>query len=90
MHLDPHPIPLIKIKNNAKLDKYCRGLISENSDLYELKMALYDNSEPEGFLLLIWNLNMNLEASRILKAGANNQYLYTLVRGEASVLHVVC
>ena len=46
-------------------------------------MALYDNGDPEEFLLFIQNFNMALKASKTLKAGVNIQYLPTLVRGEA-------
>ena len=52
-------------------------------DLYELKMVLFGNCEPEGFLLFIHNFNITIEASGTLKYGANIQYLHTLVRGEA-------
>ena len=46
-------------------------------------MALFDNGEPEEFLLFISNLNMTPEASVMLHAGAKIQYLFTLVSGEA-------
>ena len=45
-------------------------------------MDLFGNDRPEKFLLFIWNLNMNLEASETLKAGAKIQYFFTLVRGQ--------
>ena len=57
--------------------------MSEKSDLYEIKMALFDNGEPEELLLFICNFCMTLEASGTLKAGAKIQYLCTLVHGEA-------
>ena len=37
--------------------------MSEKLDLYEFKMALFDNSEPDEFFLFIWNLNMTLKES---------------------------
>ena len=43
LHMDPPPIPLIKIKHDDKLEKdfvkikLHRDLTSENSDLYEFK-----------------------------------------------------
>ena len=43
LHVNPAPIPLIKNKNNEKLDKYCvkikfyRDPTLQKSDLYELK-----------------------------------------------------
>ena len=85
----PPPIPLIKSKNDEKLDKdffqikFCSDPTSEKLDLYELKMALFDNDEPGDLLLFIRNFNMTLKVSGMLKAGADIQYLQTLVRGEA-------
>ena len=46
-------------------------------------MVLFDNSDPEEFLLFIQNLNMDLKASGTLNSGANIQYLCTLVHVEA-------
>ena len=46
-------------------------------------MSLFDNGYPEGFLLFIMNFNMICEASGTLLAGANIQYLCTIVCGEA-------
>ena len=51
VHVDPPNILLTKIKNYTILEKYCvniklcRDTTSWKSDLYELKMALFDNSE---------------------------------------------
>ena len=59
-----------------------RDPTSENSDLYEFKMPLFDNGKPEGFLFFIWEFNMTLEASVMLKSGTKIQYLCTLVHGE--------
>ena len=53
VHVEPPPIPLIKIKHDDKSDKdlvklkFCRDLTSEKSDLYEFKMALFENGGPE-------------------------------------------
>ena len=53
VQVDLPPIPLIKMNNNYKLDKYfvkiklCRDPRSENSDLYEVKMALFDHGKPD-------------------------------------------
>ena len=79
VHVEPPLIPLIKGKNNEKLDKYfikitlCGGSTYKSLDLYEFKMALFDNRDPEEFLLFIRNFNMTLEASVTLKYGANIQ-----------------
>ena len=70
-----------------KLDKYFvkiklfRDTKSEKSNLYELKMDLFDNGNPDEFLLFIHNFNTTLEEPGTLKAGANIQYLHTLLRG---------
>ena len=58
LHVEPPLISLIKIKWDDKLDKYFvkikfhRYPISERLDLYELKMALFGNSELEDFCCL--------------------------------------
>ena len=55
VHVEPPPIPLNKIKNDDIKDKYCvkielrRDPTSQKLDLYELRMALFDNSESEEF-----------------------------------------
>ena len=46
-------------------------------------MSLFDNGDPEEFLLFVRNFNMTLAASGALEAGAKIQYLRTLVRREA-------
>ena len=52
-HVDPPPTPLIKIKNNDKLEKNFvklklrRDLTSAKSNLYELKMSLFNNVYTE-------------------------------------------
>ena len=85
MHVEPLPITLIKSKNNTKSDKYCvqiklhREPTSQKLDLYEFELELFDNVEPEEFLLSIRNFYMNLKASGTLASGAKNQYLCTLV-----------
>ena len=89
MRVKPTPIPLTKINIDAKSDKNCvdiklrRGLKEEMSDLYGFKMALFYNSELEDFLLFVRKFQMTLEAFRTLTAGAKNQSICMLVRGEA-------
>ena len=46
-------------------------------------MDLFDNSDPEEFLLFVCNFNKNLEASRALLPAAKAQYHRTLLRFEA-------
>ena len=72
MHVDSSLITIIKSENYEKLDKYyieiklVRYPTSENLDPYKFKIALFDNSDPEEFLLLFCNFNMNPEASGTL------------------------
>ena len=79
VHVDPPPTTLIKSKNDNKSYKdfvkikLRRDPTSENLDLYQLKMALFANGDPEEFLLFIRNFNMTPEASGTLKDGANIQ-----------------
>ena len=76
MHVDPPPMPLIKSKNDEKPDKYFVNIklrrypTPEKSDLYELKMSLFDKGDTEEFLLFIRNFQMTLEASGKLTTGA--------------------
>ena len=44
-------------------------------------MALFDNSEPEEFLLFIRNFNTTLDTSGMFVSSSDIQYLCTLVRG---------
>ena len=75
-HVDPPPIPLVKENHNGNSDKYFvklkmrRDSTLPTSDLYEFKISLLDNGEPEEFLLFFRNFNMTLAASRTLEAGA--------------------
>ena len=49
-------------------------------------MSLFDNGDPEEFLLFVRNFNITLSASGALEVGTKGQYLCTLVHGEA-LLH---
>ena len=52
IHMEPPPILIIKSKNDAKSDKdsvkikLLRDLTSNVLDIYEFKMALFDNGDP--------------------------------------------
>ena len=87
-HAEPLTIPLIKENHDRKSNKYSVKLklrkdpISPTSDLYEFKMSLFENGEPEEFFLFVRNFNMTLAVSGTLELGAKYQYLHTLVRGE--------
>ena len=87
--MKPPPITLIKVKYDGKSDKdfiklkLHRDPISSMSDLYELKMSLFDNGEPEDSLLFVHNFNMTPAASGMLEAGVKAQYFCIVVWGEA-------
>ena len=63
VHVESPLITLIKRKNNEKSDEDClkiklrRDPTSKKSDLYEFKMTLFDNGDPEEFLLFIRNFS---------------------------------
>ena len=86
-HMEPLPTPLIKSKYENNSGKYFVKLKvikdpkSATQDLYEFNMDLFDNGDPEEFLLFVQNFNINLAASGKLVTGAKIQCLCTLVRG---------
>ena len=79
VHMEQPLIPLIKVKNDDKPDKYFveiklrRDPVSEKSNPYEFKIAMFDNGEPEKFLFFVCNFNMTLKALEMLKYGAKAQ-----------------
>ena len=62
--------------------KLCRDPTPEKSDIYEFKISLFDNGEPEEFLLFIRDFNITFEASGQIIYGVNIQYLCTMICGE--------
>ena len=46
-------------------------------------MSLFDNGDPEEFLLFVRNFNMTIVASGTQEAGAKSQYLRNIVHIEA-------
>ena len=88
-HVDPPPIPLIQETHNGKSEKdfvklkLRRDPTSSTSNFYEFKISLFENGDPEKFLLFVRYFNMTLTASGTLESGARIQYICTLVRGEA-------
>ena len=87
LHVYPPLIPPIKSNHDEKLDKdfakikLLRDTTSQKLDLYEFKIALFDNEDPEEFFLFIRNFNTTLETSGALLIGKNTKYLCTLVNG---------
>ena len=57
-HVYPPPIPPVKINHNDKSDKYFvelklrRDPTSDKLDLYDFKMSLFENVDPEEFFCL--------------------------------------
>ena len=61
----------------------CRDYMSEKLDLYELKMALFDDVKPERFFLFMRNFKMTIDASGMLTANSKLRYLRTILCVEA-------
>ena len=55
--------------------------MSEKSDWYEFKIALFDNGEPEEFFLFVRNFKMILEASKTRAANVKLYYMCMLSSG---------
>ena len=70
-------------------NKLRRDYTLENLDMYEFKIALFGNGEPDEFLLLVRNFNMMIDSSGILAANTRFQYLRTLLRGDVLNSHLV-
>ena len=89
IHAGPPHIPLIKSNLDMKLEKYYvriklrRFPTSQKSDMYEFRISLFENGEPEQFLLFQKKYKMMLDASGTLIADVKIQYLQTLLCGEA-------
>ena len=62
--------------------KLCSDPTSATYDLYYVKIAFFDNGEPEEFLLFVHTFNINLVASGTLETGTKVQYIHLLFHGE--------
>ena len=88
-HVELPLIPLIIVINDGESDKkivnlkFCGYPKSSTSDLYEFRVSVFDNGNPEGFLLFMSNFNMNLAVTRIMDTGTKIQYLSIIVHGIA-------
>ena len=51
--------------------------------MYDLKMALFDNRDPEWLFFSLRNFNMAIDVSGTIVANAELQYLCALLCGEA-------
>ena len=84
-YIELPPIPLLQETHDGKSDKYFVKIklriypTTSTLDLYEFKMYLFENGDPEEFLLSVRNFNMTIAALWALEAGAKIQYLCTLV-----------
>ena len=87
--MEPLPITLSKVTYNGNSDKdfvklkRFRDPTYSTSDLYEFRMSLFEDGDPEDFLLFVCNSNTTLSEIGTLETGANIQCLCTLVRDEA-------
>ena len=54
--------------------------------MYEFKIDLFDNSEPEEFLFFVQKFKITLEDFRMLADNANLKYICTVLRGKAICL----
>ena len=61
----------------------CRNPMSSTLNHYTFRMSLFENGDPEEFLMFVRNFNMTLAEIGTLETGSNIQYLRTLVRVEA-------
>ena len=67
--LETPPIPLVKEMSTGKSDgdyvklKLRRDPTSSASDLYELRMSLFDHGDPEELFFFIRNFQMTLAAT---------------------------
>ena len=72
-HVDTPPVPFIKETSTSKSDvdyvklNMRRDPTSSTSDIYEFRMSLFDQDDPEEFLLFVRNLQMTLAASETLE-----------------------
>ena len=57
--------------------------MSEKLDTHELKMAFFDNGEPEDLVSFVRFFKMTIEASGILVANSKLCYLRTLIYAKA-------
>ena len=70
-----------KIKLEKKLEKFYVTIIllrnpsSEMYGMYKFRVALFDNGQPEEFLLFKQSYKMALDAWGTLTTSARNQYL---------------
>ena len=63
--------------------KLRRDPISEKSVLNEFKTVMFNNGNPDQFLLFVRYLNMTLKVSGTLNTVVKIQYLCTIVRVES-------
>ena len=88
IHADSPPTPLIKIEIGKNSEKYyikiklCRNPMLEACNMYELKMALFENEEPKYFLLFQWTYHMMFGEPGNITVGIKIQYLHNVIRGE--------
>ena len=55
--------------------------MSSLSDIYELRISLFDHGDPEEFLLFVHKFKIDFAATGTLGTEAKVQYLSTILRG---------
>ena len=87
VHVEPPPIPSVKVKYHVKSDKDLlklkpfRDPTSSTSKLYKFNIPLFQNCKLEE-LLFVRNFNKTLMESGTLEVGAKFQFLCMLVHRE--------
>ena len=76
IHLEPHPIPLLKSWIDMKSYNYVKIMLriypmSETPDMYDLTIILFDNGNLGGVLLFQQNYQMTLKEPVSITAGDN-------------------
>ena len=67
---------------NVKL-KWCKYPTYSTSEIYELRISLFDHDKQEEYLLFIYNFNMTLVSRGMQVMYVNVRYLCTIVCGVA-------
>ena len=87
--IEPPPIPLIKVDleeeraSNIIKVKMRRNPALAASETYELKMATFENGQPEEFLALLKNFKIAINGTGTTSVAGWINYLRTILRAEA-------
>ena len=70
-----------KARNIIK-NKVCRNPVSAASENYKLKMATFDNGQPEKFLVLTRNSNIEINGTGTITVAGQINYLHMMLPGD--------